>query len=77
LKNLLYLNLTRAEIRNENLSVVKSLGSLKTLHLFQCNISSQAYQDLKNFLPNVKIDTGGYFVPTLASDTTEITAAMK
>jgi uncharacterized membrane protein len=77
LKNLLYLNLTRAEIGNENLSVVNSLGSLKTLHLFQCNISSQVYQDLRKLLPNVKIDTGGYFVPTLASDTTEVTAAMK
>jgi uncharacterized membrane protein len=77
LKNLLYLNLTGAEIKNEDVSAFKNLASLKDLYCFRCDISSEAYAELKNSLPTVKIDTGGYVVPTFASDTTEVTASKK
>jgi uncharacterized membrane protein len=77
LKKLQYLNLTGAEITKETVSAVKDLASLKNLYLFHCRISPLEYSDLRKFLPNVKIDTGGYRVPTFASDTTEVTADRK
>jgi uncharacterized membrane protein len=77
LKNLVYLNLTGVELTKENVSALKQLASLRKLYLFQCGISSQAYLDLRNTLPMVQIDTGGYVVPTLVSDTTEVTDSRK
>jgi len=77
LKNLQYLNVTRATITRETVSALKNLSSLKNLYFFQCAIPAEYYVDLRNSLPAVKIDTGGYVVPTFASDTTEVTADNK
>jgi Leucine-rich repeat (LRR) protein len=75
LKNLQYLNLSGTAITKELVDAFKNLTALKNLYLFNCRISPSHYSDLKTFLPNAKIDTGGYKVPTFATDTTEVTAA--
>jgi hypothetical protein len=77
LKNLQYLNLTGTNLTKENVVALKNLSSLKSLYLFHSGISPGDYSDLKSFLPGVEIDTGAYFVPTFASDTTEVTASKK
>ena len=77
LKNLQYLNLTGTAITKESVDAFKNLAALKNLYLFNCRIAPSLYSDLKALLPNAKIDTGGYRVPTFASDTTEVTAASK
>jgi uncharacterized membrane protein/Leucine-rich repeat (LRR) protein len=77
LKNLQYLNLTGTEITKESVDRFRNLTALRNLYLFNCRISPSHYSDLKTFLPNAKIDTGRYQVPTFASDTTEVTAATK
>jgi uncharacterized membrane protein len=77
LKNLQYLTLTGIEITKENADALKTLTSLRDLYLFSSDLSALEYAALKNALPKVKIDTGGYRVPTLASDTTEVTSAQK
>jgi uncharacterized membrane protein len=77
LKNLQYLNLTATAITIEAVEAFRNLTALKNLYLFDCSISPSHYSDLRALLPNAKIDTGGYRVPTFASDTTEVTAASK
>jgi uncharacterized membrane protein len=77
LKNIQYLSLTGTEITKETVITFKELVSLNNLYLFDCKISPLEYSDLKRLLPKVKIDTGGYRVPTFASDTTEVVAKKK
>jgi hypothetical protein len=77
LKNLQYLNLTGTEMTKETVSAFRNLASLKNLYLFHCRISPLEYSDLRKLLPNAMIDTGGYRVPTFASDTTEVRADKK
>jgi uncharacterized membrane protein len=77
LENLQYLNLTGAEITTEAVSALKSIKSLRDLYLYQCRISPGEYSDLRKSLPGLEIDTGGYVVPTLVSDTTEVTVGRK
>jgi hypothetical protein len=77
LKNLQYVNLTGTTITKETANALKNLAALKNLYLFRCKISLHEYSVLKNLLPNVAIDTGGYRVPTFASDTTQVTADNK
>ena len=77
LKNLHYLNLTGSVLTKEDLRALKDLTSLRNLYLFRCGISAGDYSDLNKSLPGAQIDTGAYIVPTLASDTTEVTAARK
>lgn len=72
LKNLQYLNLTGAKLTRENAKALQSLSSLKNLFLYQSGISSAEYSELSKSLKGVQIDTGAYFVPTFASDTTEV-----
>jgi uncharacterized membrane protein len=74
LKNLQYLSLSGATLTKEVVGDFKNLTSLRNLYLFHCRISPVEYSDLKKFLPGVEIDTGGYQVPTFASDTTEVVA---
>jgi uncharacterized membrane protein len=77
LTNLQYLNLTGTELTKENASALKNLTTLKNLYLFHSRISPLEYSELKKLLPNVVIDTGGYQVPTFASDTTDVLAKVK
>jgi uncharacterized membrane protein len=73
LKNLQYLNLTGVEITPQNANALKGLVALNKLFLFQCQITPSLYTELRTALPGVAKDTGGYQVPTLESDTTEVT----
>lgn len=73
LKNLQFLNLAGADLTDENVNALKNITSLQHLYLFQCGISPTEYAALSKSLPGARIDTGAYVVPTLASDTTEVT----
>lgn len=71
--NLQYLNLTGADLADESVNALKNLTSLRQLYLYRCGVSPGEYSELRKSLPRAKIDTGSYVVPTLASDTTEVT----
>lgn len=70
LKHLSYLNLVGTKVSKAGLAQLKGLPALREVYLYQTSIKGQDWQELKRLLPKVSIDTGGYVVPTLVSDTT-------
>ncbi len=74
LAGLQYLNLVGTKITAQGIMQLKGLKKMQSLFLYQTNIDKKYFADLKNAFPKTQIDTGGYFVPTLATDTTEVKA---
>jgi hypothetical protein len=75
LKNLLqlqYLNLVGTKVTAKGLELLKDLKNLKQVYLYQTMISGSEWSNLKKIFPKTIIDTGGYKVPMLESDTTEL-----
>lgn len=75
LKNLQMLNLVGTAVTVNGLLPLQSLKHLKRLYLYQTNINSVGWPQLQKAFPQTAIDTGGYSVPTLASDTTTVKQA--
>ena len=77
-KYLSYLNLINTKVSKAGLAHLKGVTSLREVFVYQTAIKGNAdWQALKGLLPKVNIDTGGYLVPTLVSDTTLVTEAPK
>jgi len=74
LSNLQYLNLVGTKITSQGVIQLKSLPRLQQLYLYQTNISRNDFATIKNVFRKTYIDSGGYIVPTLATDTTEVKA---
>lgn len=77
LKYLSYLNLVGTKVSKTGLAQLKGLPELREVYLYQTSIKGQDWQELKRLLPKVTIDTGGYIVPTLVSDTSLVKEAPK
>lgn len=77
LKYLSYINLVGTKVSKAGLAQLKDLPALREVYLYQTSIKGQDWQELKRLLPKVNIDTGGYVVPTLVSDTTLVKEAPK
>ena len=69
LSNLQYLNLVATKISSPGLLQLKNLKKLQSLYLYQTNISKTEWAALKNAFPKTQIDSGGYVVPLLTTDT--------
>lgn len=77
-KYLSYLNLVNTKISKSGLANLKAVKSLREVYVYQTAVrGSSDWRELKSLLPKVAIDTGGYIVPTLVSDTTLVTEAPK
>ena len=74
LGNLQYLNLVGTGVTASGIAQLKGLKNLHSLFIYQTAVNKQDYAQLKTALPKTTIDTGGYSVPTFASDTTEVKA---
>ncbi|HLA54361.1 MAG TPA: c-type cytochrome domain-containing protein [Flavitalea sp.] len=72
LKQLKYLNLVGTGISSNGLKSLKDLKTLKSVYVYHTAIDRKEYPALKTLFKEVIIDTGGYFVPTLITDTTEV-----
>jgi mono/diheme cytochrome c family protein len=72
LKNLQYINLVGTRVTISGVLQLNGLNKLKTIYLYKTGVKPQDWEAIKTALPNVLIDTGGYIVPILASDTTEL-----
>ena len=70
LVNLQYLNLVGTIVTSRGLMSLKSLPRLQAIYLYKTFISSADWTTLKTNFPKVTLDTGGYVVPILVSDTT-------
>lgn len=77
LKNLHTLNLVGTAVTANSVLQLHNLKSLKNLYVYQTRVKASDWPALKKAFPQTQIDTGGYTVPTLASDTTEVRAAKK
>ncbi|WP_114789458.1 c-type cytochrome domain-containing protein [Niabella yanshanensis] len=70
LQQLQYLNLGRTRISSESLMQLSGLKRLERLYLYDIAGAKFDLSSLKKQLPGTLIDTGGYKVPILKSDTT-------
>lgn len=74
LSNLVYLNLVGTKVTARGILQLKDLKMLRSLYLYQTGIRSTDWPALKNAFPRTVIDTGGYRVETLPTDTTVVKA---
>jgi len=72
LSNLKYLNLSGTKITARGLLALKDLKNLKSIYLFQSTVDKSDWAELKKNFPHTIIDSGGYIVPTLITDTQEV-----
>ncbi|MEJ7685010.1 MAG: hypothetical protein WKG06_45630 [Segetibacter sp.] len=69
-----YLNLVGTKVTINGILLLKKLKSLQSLYLYQTGIAREDFKTLKLSFPKTQIDSGNYFIPILASDTTEVKA---
>jgi Leucine-rich repeat (LRR) protein len=72
LNQLQYLNLVDTKISAKGLLQLKGNTNLTNLYISHTGISVQDYQALKVLFPKSVIDTGGYAVPFIATDTQQL-----
>jgi len=72
LKNLQYLNLVGTQVTAEGILQLKELKQLQSIYLYQTNVDKVGWETLKKSFPTARLDSGGYIVPILVSDTTEV-----
>ncbi len=74
LQNLQYLNLVGTRVTAQGVLQLKGLKALHSLYLYQTNVNKADWAALQNTFPKTQIDSGGYSVAMLATDTTEVKA---
>lgn len=72
LSHLQYLNLVNTRVTATGVAQLKDIKTLKELYLYQTGVKQPEFLQLQKLFPQTAIDTGGYVVPTLATDTTEV-----
>lgn len=70
LPHLQYLNLAFTNVTAAGLNKLNALKNLKELYLYQTGINGDGLSTLKKIFPGMMIDTGGYNVEFMATDTT-------
>lgn len=73
LEHLTYLNLNDTGVTANGIMKLGSLTKLRSLFLYHTAIEADEVQQLQSQLPSLRIELGGYQVPTLPSDTTVLT----
>ncbi|MET0298998.1 MAG: c-type cytochrome domain-containing protein [Flavitalea sp.] len=66
------INLVGTSISAKGVMNLKPLVSLKNIFLYKSAVEHNQWPALKQALPNVKLDSGGYVVPILQTDTTRL-----
>ena len=77
LKELQLLNLVGTPVTQKGLEQLKGLKSLREIYLYKTNVAKSDWAQLKQAFPKVVLDSGGYTVPTLETDTTVVSAENK
>lgn len=72
ISNLQSLNLVGTKVTAKGVQVLKDLKALQTVYLYQTNIEENDWEQLKKIFTKTILDSGGYIVPILISDTTEV-----
>lgn len=74
LKQLQSLNLVGTKVSAQGIIPLKGLKQLQSLYLYQTKVEGKDWVLLKQQFPKTMLDTGGYIVPLLATDTTIVKA---
>ena len=74
LENLENLSITQTKVTANGIGNVSALKKLKKVYLYGTGFTNAAVAGLKQKMPGLLIDTGGYKLPVLATDTTEAKA---
>ena len=69
LKNLEFLNLTATAVSSSGLKKLDGLDNLTSLHVFDTGVRASELPSLQTIFTKANIDTGGYSLPMLESDT--------
>ncbi len=64
------LNLVGTAITSRGVMQLKNLKSIKNIYLFETSVIKTGWAELQQAFPNAHLDSGGYIVPVLHSDTT-------
>lgn len=75
LRDLQYLNLIGTKVSYSGLMQLKGLSQLNQLYLYNTAVSTRDFPGLKKLFPQAVIDTGGYKLQFLESDTVELKTA--
>lgn len=70
LQQLSYLNISGTQVSTAGLRSLSTLRQLRSVYLFRSAVPSGDRDKLQSLFPQALLDTGGYQVPILASDTT-------
>ncbi|MGC4037529.1 MAG: hypothetical protein QM764_16325 [Chitinophagaceae bacterium] len=70
--NLHYINLVHTSITAKGVGELKDIKRLRSIYLYQSAVDKTDWPALKKQFPKAILDSGGYAVPTLVTDTTEI-----
>ena len=74
LYSLQYVNLVNTKTTAQGMQALTKNKELNALFVYQTAIDKAGYAQLKTVFPKTTIDTGGYIVPTLVNDTTDVKA---
>lgn len=74
LKKLQVLNLVGTKVTEKGVTDLKVLPALRAIYLYKTNINRNAWAQVKQAFPKTVLDSGGYNVPILVTDTTIVTA---
>jgi len=74
LSNLQYLNLVATKITAQGILQLKGLEKLQSMFLYQTPVKKEEWAALKAAFPKTQIDSGGYLVETLPTDTVQVKA---
>ncbi len=75
--HLQYLNLVGTKVSVKGVLALKNLAELKSIYLYQTNVKGTDWAALRKAFPRAMLDSGGYTVPSLPKDTSEVTAPVK
>ncbi|HET6993838.1 MAG TPA: hypothetical protein VFI06_02595, partial [Chitinophagaceae bacterium] len=74
LPDLQYLNLVATKVTAQGILQLKDLKNLQSLFLYQTPVKKEDWVALRAAFPKTQIDSGGYLVETLPTDTVQVKA---
>ncbi len=69
MQQLLSINLVGTKVTAAGVEQLKSIPKLSSIYLYQTGVGNKDWDNLKKIFPKAMIDSGGYIVPLLETDT--------
>lgn len=72
LTKLQFLNLVRTNVTEKGVMQLTGIKSLRAVYLYKSKVDPASFSLLQKSFPTTRVDSGGYKVPTLETDTTQV-----